>query len=352
MVRAIKARKGGAQGYLPLAEMWNAAEGGQYGVYQLFTRDGALLYVGRTRSLADRLDAHAETQQWWPLVDFGQWIPVDNYGEAVALERSSIEQDAPMFNRIGGAPLFNGRAMLPDSTVHDLLEMYAESDTRRGARRLDAFMAALRGAGWTLAAIGEPIGITRERVRQRVARIQAEEWPTDVEIPEVPTYTRPTPKVQVRKVWPSLDSVEAEEMRTLRALATKCRGVHGPDHPYRQASERLSEMVAEAKLRGVRNRELAEAMGVTVGAVVMRLKTHGYFRTPPSQPRVGAKIHPLLAAREAAPSDKCRRGHAMSGENLRLINGDPERRVCRACERMRTARYQAGKAARARGVSA
>jgi predicted transcriptional regulator len=308
----------------------------EYGVYELFAATGQLLYVGRTAHLAKRLATHAKTQQWWPLVEFGQWTTVADYAEAVALERAAIETDGALFNYNSTAELPGSTVQVPDDVANELLERYADTSTA-GKRSLDSYMLALHDAGWTLAAIGKPIGITRERVRQRAAGATS-----DPSI-DVPAYVKPQ-RLSRLKNWATLGPDEAAKLRDLRALAAKCRGTHGVDHPYRRASEALTEAVVEARMRGVRMREIAAALGVTEIAVRMRLKSHGYLASAPSQHKYGSRG--VLAGETRSRSEVCMRGHELAGENLRLINGDADRRVCRECERERVRQYRARLAAR------
>lgn len=318
----------------PIDRFAEAVTRGQYGVYQLFDLTGRLLYVGRTSNLAARLAQHAGTQPWWEQVSFGQWTPVDDYAEAVALERASIEADQSLFNYASTVGLRGGLVRVPDDVASELRRLYADT---ADSDRLNTYMRALHDAGWTLASIGIAIGITRERVRQRVAL-----GATDSSV-TVPAYVKPGRTPQ-RKVWASLSSDEASRMSELHALATKVRGKHGADHPYRQAGEALTEAIVEAKMRGVRNREIAAAVGVTVSAVTMRLKSRGFLTTAPSMPGYGSRG---ALTGESTRKTHCVHGHEMSGENLRLINGDEARRACRACDREAVRRYQARKKAAA-----
>lgn len=62
-----------------------------------------------------------------------------------------------------------------------------------------------------------------------------------------------------------------------------------------------------------------------------------------------ADLRSLKSKRPLAElASHCKWGHPFSGENVRFVNGDPRRRVCRTCEAAAAARYRA----RRRGVLA
>lgn len=294
------------------------------GVYRLLDSDGALLYVGQTSDVERRLQQHAATQEWWNEVAGFEWVSMGTRFEAKALERNSIEMDAPKHNKASVHPLEGVYRPLP-SDLRARLSTVAQS---QDADELNRWMKASHDAGWTLAAIGEAVVLTRERVRQRIAGVVVPEGY------DVPKYEPPKPP---RKVYPTITETERQELKDLQALATRLRGIHAPDHPYRIASEALSERLAEYKIRGVRNKDLAEALGVQAQTIAVRLKNHGYLQTSPSQTKYREKKHPYS---DPQPKTHCSRGHELDGDNTRFINGDPKRVVCRKCERIRCRAYQ------------
>lgn len=302
-----------------------------HGVYELLDRDYEVIYIGRTRNLARRIKGHKATQPWWASVHCFRWTPCADYAEAVALENMAIAASPGRFNGSGFVDHFDAPSpmVLPAVVAERLRGLYALSETEHGL--VDSFMLALCDAGWTLQAIATPLGITRERVRQRAALAPRD---YDLLVPKAPSLT------PWHKPKPSLGPAELRRIAELHPLATKCRGLHPAGHPYRVASAELSELLANAQLRGVSRKEMASAMGLTVDAITQRLKIHGYHKVAPSQTPFGT-LHPYLTR---TPRAKCFRGHAMTGANVRLINGDPTRPICRACERIRMAAYRARKA--------
>lgn len=304
-----------------------------FGVYEALDASGAVLYTGRTGSLDKRLKAHSTQSSWWGFAVAIRWTPTLNYGETVALERLGISTDHGGWNGTGHRDLpIHARRPLPRAMADRLTALYAATPANGKSVDFDNYIATARHLGWTLSALGEVLSITREAVRLRSLRGVVDH---DLFIPSPPPA-----RTTSGKVWPSLRPGEAEEMRELQAMATRVRGNTAVDHPNRIASERLAEMLADVRLRGVRDREVAEALGITKEAIRFRLARHGYTKNPPSQPN----YQPGSGDRR---SDSCKRGHEFAGANLLLVKGDPARRVCRACNRIRSATYAASKKERA-----
>lgn len=299
-----------------------------HGVYELLSHDFEVIYIGRTGHLAERLMSHRATKLWWRSVQCFRWTACANYAEAVALENIAIASTPGVTNEKNVIDHFDtpSSMSLPSAAAHRLRGLYAAVSLDPAP--FDSYALALRDAGWTLQAIAEPLGITRERIRQRLPRAARD---YDLFAPKAPSL-KPW-----RKPKPSLGPAELRRIAELHPLATQCRGTHGEGHPYRVASVELSELLANAQLRGVSRKEMASAMGLTVDAITQRLKIHGYHKVAPSQTPFGT-AHPIFTQ---ATRTECRRGHPLSGDNVRLINGDPKRRVCRACDRIRVAAYQA-----------
>lgn len=317
---------------VPYDELLNPAQAAKgrngYGVYEAVDASGYVLYTGRTNNLATRLRAHSTQSPWWGFARDLRWVPCADYAEAVALERSGISTDLGAWNITQRSEIGDSRLHLPDAVECRLRHLYAMTDDPAFRPDFNNFVATLRNAGWTLQSIAAPLSITRERVRQ-VALSGAVDH--DLVVPAVPLKPR-----RERKVWPRLTDAQRTEIAELSVLAQQVRGWTPVDHPWRVASERLSEALAEARLRGVRFRELAEAAGVSNEAIRFRLGRHGYIHQPQSQ-----SAYKPGSYTPAGPATHCHRGHELSGDNLRLVKGDEKRRVCRACDRIRTDRYRA-----------
>jgi hypothetical protein len=150
------------------------------------------------------------------------------------------------------------------------------------------------------------IGLTRERVRQLILKAHDVDGvppvvgvaPPPVDLPWPVADKRPW----LRWVRPTLSAAEVEELRSLHVLARELRGNHAADDPRRVASERVTSILADLlDNRGFMYKELADLLGVTIGAIRMRLKNHGYKGGPaPSQRAYQGSPRPKIAADNSA----------------------------------------------------
>lgn len=193
--------------------------------------------------------------------------------------------------------------------------------------RLDSLLLAAHANGWTLTALGAALGWTREWIRLRVARAEPA-----VGLPEIPPPPRkvtamPKPRRRV-ELKPEL----IDELREMQAVARTVNGAMDSDHPARRVSEQFSAQLAAYVKQGVTVYYLAQVLGVSPGAVNLRLARHGYRKPPPSYvgtPNETYKNRKVGGLRAA----ECSRGHAMSGGNLYV--SPKGYRNCRACARER-----------------
>jgi hypothetical protein len=239
------------------------------------------------------------------------------------------------------------RPELPAALAFKLSDLRLAERQTRDREPLDLFMAALRRAGWTLDSIADELDLTRERVRQRTARV-----PEDTELPAVPAVPQKREKPREAR-RPRIRPEAAALMYELARAGTLARAAARPtpaNIEARAASRQLTRMMCELHSQGITPTAIANASGLTHNAVRIRLGRAGRITLPPSLLHlVGAPTY----ARERGPStgsDWCARGHPMIGDNLRIVAGNGPSagvRVCRACERRRCDAYRArSKAAR------
>jgi predicted GIY-YIG superfamily endonuclease len=67
-------------------------------LYRLFDADGALLYVGITRTLDRRMQQHALKQPWWPEVAKTVTTEYRTRAQAARAEHAAIEAENPRHN--------------------------------------------------------------------------------------------------------------------------------------------------------------------------------------------------------------------------------------------------------------
>lgn len=162
----------------------------------------------------------------------------------------------------------------------------SEADLLRNMRHnLDSLrcrVKMLRVAGWTLRAIGTPLGARRSTVR--VWEMHAEpqrgcEQFLENPVP-VPANLRPAPhsttkrSPSVRALRPDVPSSDADVISRLAPLARKVRGGTPPDSPSRQAKAEFDKLVYRYYLRGVPVQRLASLAGVTYRAMKVRLEAY------------------------------------------------------------------------------
>lgn len=91
-------------------------EDGTTAVYELRDADKNLLYVGISHRPMGRWREHAKQKPWWAQVAHRSLIWFDSRAEALLVEQTVIESDAPRFNRTTSpqsVPLPRGAAMAP-----------------------------------------------------------------------------------------------------------------------------------------------------------------------------------------------------------------------------------------------
>lgn len=163
---------------------------------------------------------------------------------------------------------------LPQSVVDALKDL---RDNKHKEMFAD-YVELLREEGWTLASIADPLGMTRERIRQIAnsckslelanAFADARGW----EIPRVPflapKYIRKTPI----PLKPSDETVA--RLMALKPIAGSVRWTS--DKGRAEAEEYVSIIAGEVK-RGVSVYMMAKALGVTPLAIRSRLSRYGHM---------------------------------------------------------------------------
>lgn len=317
---------------------------GQHGVYVVLDAVEEVLYIGRTQDLINRLRAHRRAAPWWKFTRKIEFTPCADAVGSRQLEKSMIATFHPDANVNDRLPIAASKVAqeLPGWTASKLRSLYCDavaagwhSDSNA---LLNGYILALRQAGWKLAAIGAALEVTREAVRLREA--QATHVTRRFGVPSPPRKLEP-----IKAVKPSISTADVAKMRALFVGARKVNGATPLDHPSRQDSIDLSELMAEIHLSGVSIYRIAKTLGVSHLAVRARLARHGYLA--PITGLQGNARYRGIRTPHHGPASHCKRGHPLSGANLRLVNGDPQLRHCRACTSIRSAEYQARKKASA-----
>lgn len=85
-------------------------------LYRLFSKDGALLYVGVTIDIDQRWASHERSKPWWPQVEERRVEWYANRPLALAAELNAIQTERPLHN-ISGTPTAHKRRELKQDEV-------------------------------------------------------------------------------------------------------------------------------------------------------------------------------------------------------------------------------------------
>lgn len=145
----------------------------------------------------------------------------------------------------------------------------------------NGYVKSLRSVGWTLESISAVLGMSREAVRQIIARGADESRAVGLPLP-IP------PLVEVvereKKVYAEPQPDRLARMLELQPLAQKVRS-HSVD--YRKEAEEYTLLLHKTHVEdGVSIYRLAKRLGVTHGAIRFRLARYGYKPSPKGSSKV------------------------------------------------------------------
>ena len=123
-------------------------------------------------------------------------------------------------------------------------------------------------AGWTLSAIGDPLGRQRSTIRFWITNaVEVGEDPRPLPMPVDKTY------VHKKTKSPGLTSDEHEAIRRMAPIARKYRAKLSHDHPATTANRDLTKLCTTLHASGIPLQELADAAGVTYRAMYRRVRS-------------------------------------------------------------------------------
>lgn len=167
---------------------------------------------------------------------------------------------------------------LPQGVTAAFESVQADIDKR------NSYAAALRAAGWTLSAIADSSGISRERVRQVVSTATPKADGLPVPTPPL----RPQPAAP--KEYAKPDPAKLARLQDLQPLARK---VTGSSKNNRLAGEDYTKLIAEVHLKdGVPLYRLAKYLDVTAGALRSRLVRYEYIEPKGGKSKSYNRINP------------------------------------------------------------
>lgn len=224
--------------------------------------------------------------------------------------------------------------VVPEDFRHTLKGLRDSDDPR-----FPMVLSVARMNGWTLKALGDAVGVSREWIRILVADADPE---VGGRIPDVPLPPRkPTPPSKPPRRVLRIKPEVAERLRAMAKTAAAVNGGTPADARERRVSEEFTAALYALTEQGVSVRHIAKTLGMTRSAIQSRLARHGYRKAPPSQEKVRYLGQPRNGG---LPREECKRGHKLSGDNLYVVPKTGSR-VCRECDRGRGREYRARKRA-------
>jgi len=251
---------------------------------------------------------------------------------------------------------------LPAELLEDLNAALASNDQGE----VDRILSRARDFGWSLKALGEALGVSRERARQRVNDFaQRAEEPSTTVYATSPRLikrnarhaakTRERTKVNGFKMNDPVLQVPAStlnELARLSELATANRTWTPLDAPERAAVEPYKAMLIDLiENHGVSTTALERLLGYRYRTVYAWLARHGYGTLPPSQHAyTGQHVSELRRSprqhqKTIVLGGTCKKGHLVTEETM-VMNGKIGY-ICGTCRKERAAAaYQRKKADR------
>lgn len=160
----------------------------------------------------------------------------------------------------------------------DVVEALKDLRDNKHREMFADYVELLREEGWTLASIADPLGLTRERVRQIANSCKSIELAQSFadargwDIPRVP-YLAPK---YIRKTPVPLKPSE-ETIARLMALKPVASSVRWTSDKGRAEAEEYVGLIAKEIERGVSVYMVAKALGVTPLAIRSRLSRYGHM---------------------------------------------------------------------------
>jgi len=159
---------------------------------------------------------------------------------------------------------------LPEAEAQKLLELRASGTS--ALPQLRARVAALREAGWSLAAVGTPLGANRSTTRMWQMSAKPEDVAATVKAqPPTPAPVRAT-HMRVIRLYPDVPAAERQELVRLAESARKIRGWTEANAKERKDAAEFEKRIRTYNTRGVPLKKIAEHIGVTHRAVAARLE--------------------------------------------------------------------------------
>lgn len=219
----------------------------------------------------------------------------------------------------------------------------------------DAILKSAYASGFTLQELGDIVGVTRERIRQRIARpvpfALMKDYPPHERVRRKTVQAKRKRSKQKRILGLRLSSPALQvpvetvtRLAELHSLVTTVRGWTPLDDPARQAVKPFGDLLYKTMVDyEIPQKHLEKLLGLKGATLTAWLRSHGYLKQMPSQTSyqgvvIDHKRTGRPAGPELVPGATCRRGHLMTEENIGIQKVG---RYCKNCSRDRAReRYQ------------
>ena len=129
--------------------------------------------------------------------------------------------------------------------------------------------------GWSLESIGQAVGVTREMIRLIVDKLDQTPFQLMLSV-----ASHPVPKrARVAKVVYRKTPIDPEALKVLKELHATATLLRGKSVKNRTEAEEFTRLIHEQTLLGVSTYTIAKELGLTVGAINLRLVRYGYRKT-------------------------------------------------------------------------
>lgn len=138
--------------------------------------------------------------------------------------------------------------------------------------QLRARVAALRSAGWSLAAVGRPLNANRSTTRMWQLSAKPEDVTATLKADAPAPAPVRTGSAKVVRLYPDVPASERAELTRLATSARRIRGWTAPDSQERLDAAEFEKRLRAYNKRGVPLKRMAEHIGVTHRAIAARLE--------------------------------------------------------------------------------
>lgn len=129
--------------------------------------------------------------------------------------------------------------------------------------------------GWSLESIGQAVGVTREMIRLIVDKLDQTPFQLMLSV-----ASHPVPKrARVARVVYRKTPIDPEALKVLKELHATATLLRGKSVKNRKEAEEFTRLIHEQTLLGVSTYTIAKELGLTVGAINLRLVRYGYRKT-------------------------------------------------------------------------